>query len=105
MTFDIELLDGGDGVLHDDEEDCRDDRGDRGEERGQEGEDGDEEGRPAGVDCEEDHGDHDEGEAGAGEEEAEHPVRHDFDQVEDVGHVGGEGNWRAEVLVLACGFE
>jgi hypothetical protein len=91
-AFDVQLLDGGDGVLHDDEEDCCDDRGDGGEERGQEGEDGDEEGQPAGVDCEEDHGDHEEGQAGAGEEEAEHPVGDDFDEVQDVGHVGGEGN-------------
>ena len=92
VALDVELLDGRDGVLHDDEEDCCDDCRDGGEEGGQEGEDGDEESRPAGVDCEEDEGDHDEGEAGAGEEEAEHPVGDCFDEVENVGYVGGEGN-------------
>ena len=79
MAFDVELLDGGDGVLHDDEEYGRDDGRDGGEEGGQEGQDGDEQGQPARVDREQDHGDHDEGEAGAGEEEAEHPVGDDFD--------------------------
>ena len=79
MALDVELLDGGDGVLHDDEEHGRDDGRDGGEEGGQEGQDGDEQGQPARVDREQDHGDHDEGEAGAGEEEAEHPVGDDFD--------------------------
>jgi hypothetical protein len=91
-AFDVELLDGRDGVLHDNEEDGSDDGGDGGEEGGQEGQDGDEEGQPAGVDCEEDHGDHDEGEAGAGEEEAEHPVGDYFDEVQDVCHVEGVSN-------------
>ena len=79
VALNVELLDGGDGVLHDDEEHGRDDGRNGGEEGGQEGQDGDEQGQPARVDREQDHGDHDEGEAGAGEEEAEHPVGDDFD--------------------------
>jgi hypothetical protein len=92
-SLNIELFDGGDGILHDDEEDCGDDGGDGGEEGGEEGEDGNEQADPAGVDCEELDGDHDEGEAGTGEEEGEHPVGHESDEVEDFGHVGGEGDW------------
>jgi hypothetical protein len=99
-ALDVELLDGGDGVLHDYEEDGGDDCGDGGEEGGQEGQDGDEERQPARVDCEEDHGDHEEGEAGAGEEEAEHPVGDDFDEVQDVGYVGGEGDWDGVLVVV-----
>jgi hypothetical protein len=73
-AFDVELLDGRDGVLHDDEEHGCDHRGYCCEERGEEGEDRDEQADPARVDCDQLHWDHDEGEAGAGEEEGEHPV-------------------------------
>ena len=75
----IQLLDGGDGVLHDDEHHGCDDRGHGGEQRGEESEDRDEQADPAGVDCDQLHGDHDEGEAGAGEEEGEHPVGDEAD--------------------------
>lgn len=92
LSFDVQLLDGCDGSLHDDEHHCCDDRGHRGEEGGQEGEDCDEKADPAGVDCDELHRDHDCGKAGAGEEEGEHPVGDEADQVEDLGHVGREGN-------------
>jgi hypothetical protein len=75
----IQLLDGGDGVLHDDEHYCGDDGGHGGEQRGEESKDRDEKADPPGVDCDELHGDHDEGEAGAGEEEGEHPVGDEAD--------------------------
>ena len=86
------MLDGGDSVLHDDEQHCCNDRGHGGEKGGQEGEDSDEQADPAGVDCDELHRNHDCGEAGASQEEGEHPVGHNANQVEDVSHIGREGN-------------
>lgn len=92
LSSDVQLLDGGDGVLHDDEHHCCDDRGHGGKKGSQECEDGDQEADPAGVDGDELHRDHDEGEAGAGQEEGEHPVGDEADEVKDVGYVGGEGD-------------
>jgi hypothetical protein len=75
---DIELLDRGGCVLHDDKHDGRDDSSDGGEQ-----------GEPAGEDGQGVQNHHDEGQAGARKEETEHPVRHSFDQTEDIGKFGG----------------
>lgn len=93
LPLDIQLLDGRDGVLHDDEHCCCEDCCDGGEEGGQEGEDCYGEVGPARIDCEEHEWDHDCAEAGAREEEAEHPVGDEADDVEDFGNFGGEGDW------------
>ena len=97
LSSNVQLLDRGDGILHDDEHHCRDDRSHGGEEGGQEGEDGDQKTDPAGVDCDELHRDHDEGETGASQEEGEHPVGDKADQVENVVYIGREGNCRTIV--------
>lgn len=61
---DVELLNRGKCVLHDDEHDSCDDGSDGGEERGQEGEDTSEQGEPAREDGQGVQDDHDKGQAG-----------------------------------------
>jgi len=83
----VELLDRGEGVLHDDEHDSCDDGSDGGEQRGQEGEDTSEQGEPAREDGQRVQEDHDKGQAGTCEEETKHPVRDNSDKAEDIGKI------------------
>lgn len=75
-------------ITEDDEHDgCDDGRGSD-QEGIEKGEDGDGEGEPAREDGQRHEEDEDEGKAGAGEEEAEHPLRGEFDKVEDIINIG-----------------
>lgn len=87
---DVDFCHAADGVAEDDEHDGCDDGGGGDEEGVEEGEDGDGEAEPASVEGEGHQEDEDEGEDGSREEEAEHPLRGELDEVEDVVDVGGE---------------
>lgn len=83
----VEFLDRGECVLHDDEHDSCDDGSDGGEQCGQKGEDSSEQGEPAGEDSQRVQDHHDKGQAGTCEEETEHPVRDNSDKTENIGKI------------------
>lgn len=89
---DVDLSHRRDRVLHDNEQDRRNDRADCDEQGSEEGEDHDHEGDPTAEHGGEDQEHHEEVDTGAREEEAEHPVRDDLDQIEDVVNVGWQSD-------------
>ena len=87
FTADVELLDRGEGPLHDDEHDSCDDGGDGNKKCSQEGEDASEKGEPAREDGQRVQDHHDKGQAGTREEETKHPVRDNSDKTKDVSKI------------------
>ncbi len=88
LRADVQLSHATNSVLEDDEHDGCENGGDGGNEGVEEGKDGDGEREPAREDRNGHYEDKDEGENSAGQKEAEHPVGHKPNKIEDVIDVG-----------------